>query len=152
MLFRHGAYVSEGVGALPHRFAARIRSEAMRTTCRHFVRRMGERGCTTVTTTCCNGPVVLSGQGGFPPYLTGWCPRCQQPLVGAQQGVIVARPLALAYDPSAELRAYLVGRFRDGQFQRGPWPGGPGVWDLEPVVGPRSPHVVFDTPEKMRRP
>ena len=84
-------------------------------------------------TRCCGGPVVLWGPPGFPLYLFGRCPRCQEQLAAVQEGPIVARPLALVYAPSAELRAYRVYPF-DGRLRPGHFPGGPGVWELEDLT------------------
>ena len=83
--------------------------------------------------------------------LWGRCPICQQHLAAVQEGVIVARPLDVVYAPEAEIRAYRVGRFQGLHFQAGPFPGGPGVWELEwqPPAQPAEP--LFETPPKRPR-
>ena len=52
--------------------------------------------------------VELVGGGGFPVHLSGCCPQCSEELVAVQTGPVTARPLALVYDPDAELRSYRV--------------------------------------------
>ena len=79
----------------------------------------------------CGASVVLWGPPGFPFYLFGRCPDCSEEFVAVQEGPIVARPLCLVYEPSAELRSYRV-YLLDGGAPQGPsFHGGPAVWELE---------------------
>ena len=84
---------------------------------------------------CCGQAVVLWGPPGFPTYLFGRCPVCQEQWAAVQDGPVVARPLSLVYSPQAELRAYVVRAF-DGRrlLGGGSFPGGAGVWELDDLT------------------
>ena len=96
---------------------------------------VGRGGRTTLKSLCCAHAVVLWGPPGFPTYLFGRCPVCQEQLAAVQDGPVVARPLSLVYSPQAELRAYVVRAF-DGRrlLGGGSFPGGAGVWELDDLT------------------
>ena len=85
---------------------------------------------------------MLWGPPGFPLYLFGRYPQCQEQLAAVQEGPVVARPLTLVYAPSAELWAYVVRRFEGRLLPGGNFPGGPGVWALEDRT--RAEHTEYE--------